>query len=176
MSKLIIVALALLAIPVQIASCTVIFYALNMYNPEQLGFLASFEVANDSGSGVLITPIGMAQGSGLYMPLPRYKDAFPPAVPMLGARHNIPVGAGQTVRITYDWDDINFRHILVKTGDGRILILDTDKMGGRDGCYDPQQSSYRIPPLAELPLASSELAPCAEKGRAVVYSGAVEYP
>jgi hypothetical protein len=142
-------------------------------NPFLLAFLTTFRVANESGEDLRITPIGMWEGSGRYGPLPMYRNASPPAWPRKG--HGLRLPAGKSISITYDWDDINFRHILVKGRGDRILILDTDRMGTLTGCCPPAKERYVIPKLKELRPAPKELVPCF-RGKDVAYSGAKEYP
>jgi len=142
-------------------------------NPLWLVFLAEFQIVNESQVGVWVTPIGMREGSGEYGPLPMFHSRSLPAIPKL-SNHDIWVGPGESLTVVYDWDDINFRHTLVRTESGRVLIVDTDKMSNLHSCYGPQQEKYVIPPLAELRQASPELLPCI-KGESVVYSKEVEY-
>jgi hypothetical protein len=137
-------------------------------------FLFSFDIKNDTGVNVRVTPIGMRQSSGLYGPLPCYKRKNPFPIRSL-QNHDIQIKAGMRIKIIYDCDDINFRHILVRTASDDIYIVDTDKMGTKDSCYAPQQKSYRIPPIKQLTKAPKELLPCT-RGESVKYSGAVEYP
>ena len=146
---------------------------LALCNPMLLVFLQKFEVVNQSGADLWVTPIGMCEGSGKYGPLRMYHNMFPPAIPKF-CDHDIPLKSGQSLTVIYDWDDINFRHILVRTQRGEALIVDTDKMGDLHHCYRPQQDKYEIPPLAQLSKASPELLPCIE-GKSVTYSGVVVY-
>lgn len=139
--------------------------AFNPYNPMQLAFLASFEMYNASGTEVWVTPIGMHEGSGKYSPLERFSGPETPALPSRNA-HDIHIGPGETVVYTYDWDDINFRHILVKDTGGNVFVVDTDTMGSLDSCYGPQQQRYIIPRLSLARRAPAELVPCT-KGRTV---------
>jgi len=143
------------------------------WNPMLLVFLQSFEMYNGSGAEVWATPIGMREGSGRYGPLPRYKSKDAPA---FGSRqtHDIHLRPGESVTIVYDCDDINFRHILVRTASGRVLIVDTDRMGGLHACYGPQREEYEIPPLGQLSDAPEELVPCARG--AIVRHVIREYP
>lgn len=169
----VVIGLVILGIGLLIALFVAFVLVTAPWNPMVLAFIATFEMYNDSGVDVWVTPIGMCEGSGEYGPLPRYRDRYPPA---LWSRqdHDVPLEAGDSVRITYDMDDINFRHILVRTGSEDVFILDTDKMGDRHSCYGPQQDAYGIPPLDQLEKAPAELLPCA-KGESVSYSGMVEY-
>ncbi len=147
---------------------------LMLCNPMLLAFLTSFEIRNDSGADVWVTPIGRWEGSGKYGPLPQYRSRTPVAIPSRRG-HDIHVKAGGRLEIIYDWDDINFRHLLVRSGSGQVYITDTDKNGTLDSCYAAQRSSYRIPPLKEMRKASAELLPCT-RGESVRYSGSVDYP
>jgi hypothetical protein len=138
----------------------------------QATFARGFEVVNDSGEGVEFVPIGMWEGSGEYGPLPQCRRSFP-HIPL---RHRpFSMAAGATALVFYDWDDINFRHLLVKDGPGRVLILDTDKVGSTQFCYPPQRDVYRIPPVKELQPADRQLVPCFG-GQTVAYAGARQYP
>jgi len=163
------------ALVAAIIGLVILFFLLVLipFNPMLLVFLESFEMYNDSGVDVWVTPIGMCEGSGKYGPLPRFRNHYPPGLPSR-QDHDIPLKAGGSVTITYDCDDINFRHILVRTDSDEVLILDTDKMGDLDSCYGPQQDAYGIPPLDQLQKVPAELVPCA-KGESVSYSGMVEY-
>jgi len=135
-------------------------------------FVTDLDVVNDSGEDLRITPIGMWQGSGQYGPLPRFDNR----VPFLPSRNwsDLPQAAGTRITIHYCWDDINFRHILIRKTSGELLILDTDKRGNLHECWTPKQSEYRIPPLDDLATAPDELIPCAG-GSPVTYSGMKEY-
>jgi len=147
---------------------------LLLCNPMLLMFLSRFEIRNDSGVEVWVTPIGRWEGTGDYGPLPRYWNRTPPAIPSWHD-HEIPLDAGGRLTVIYDSDDINFRHLLVRTADGEVYITDTDRMGTVYSTYAAQESSYRIPPVKEMPKAPDELLPCT-RGEAVQYSGAVDYP
>jgi hypothetical protein len=147
---------------------------LNGFNLMQLAFIESFQVANVSGEDVTIMPVGMREGSGKYAPLPRYRNAGPPAV-RLNVKTPISLQSGEIAPIAYDYDDINFRCILVRDSRGATYILDTDKKGTKSSCYGPQKSRYAIPPLKQLRPVPVELLPCFD-GEAVSYSGAAEFP
>jgi len=147
--------------------------AINAFNPMQLAFLESFRITNNSGESILVMPIGMITGSGRYGPLPRYRHSSPPAV-ALRRSEPIQIAAGAETDVTYDYDDINFRHILIKDTHGNIYILNTDKRGSRDESFGPQRENYIIPPLKELGPAPEALVGCLD-GHIVDYDGAREY-
>ncbi len=143
------------------------------FNPMQAMFLTTFRVKNLSGVNVTITPIGVRETTLAYMPLPRSDDERMPILDRIDYGIEVPANGG--IDITYNSDDVNFRHILVKGPDGRVLILDTDKRGTRHVCYPAQQKVYAIPRLQKLKETPKELIPCFY-GKSLSYSGAEEYP
>jgi len=163
--------LAVLLLPVVLFG---LLLALNALNPMQVAFVEGFEVVNDSGETVSVTPVGMWQGTGEYGPLPLYRSRLP-AIPELRGRAQRQLAPSAACRFLYDHDDINFRHLLVRTAAGDVFILDTDKRGSLNACYGPQQSTYRIPPLVGLSGAPAELLPCVN-GDSMSYPGAKQYP
>lgn len=147
---------------------------LRSCHPVARVFVSELRIRNDSGVTVWVTPIGMWEGRGRIGPLPR----LTPALWMW--RHprqtRLRLDPGESVRILYDWDDINFRHILVRDAAGVVRILDTDRKGNLGNCYRAQRDTYVIPALKMLRLAPAELHPC-EKGKAVDYPPLrIEYP
>ena len=151
-----------------------VWVTANSFNPMLLAFLEDFTIVNESGTDLTIMPIGMVEGTGRYGPLPRYDRSTVGARPVAW-RKTLHLAAGEAVKIVYDYDDINFRHILVMDGAGNCYNLDTDKRGTTLHCYGPQQTRYTIPPVTELGPTPKELMP-AFHGRAVPYSGARSYP
>lgn len=147
---------------------------LNAHNPMQLAFLVSFQVDNQAGVDLEIMPIGMLEGTMEYAPLPRYDSQLEGAMPVDWTKP-VRLRAGARLTVIYDYDDINFRHILIKDVQGRYYLLDTDRRGTKSHCYGPQKSVYTIPPLPTLPPVPVELIPCFN-GSKVIYSGAREYP
>jgi hypothetical protein len=164
-------ALGLLLLPVVLFGLLLALVALNHLH---VAFVEGFEVVNDSGDTISVTPVGMWEGTGDYGPLPLYRSRLP-AIPQLRGRARRQLAPNASCRFLYDYDDINFRHLLVRTAAGDVFILDTDKRGSLDACYGPQRSSYRVPPLTELATAPDELRPCLH-GRSVAYSAAKQYP
>ncbi|MCD4784548.1 MAG: hypothetical protein K8T10_12065 [Candidatus Eremiobacteraeota bacterium] len=176
LKKAIILVVTCVALPVfgVLLGLFMILFLLIAYNPMGLAFKASFNIVNKSGEDMRITPIGMWEGKeGYYGPLPRFYDKYPPMIPNL-RNHSIKLKANQKLKYTYDWDDINFRHILIERKNREIYILDTDKMGTSGACIGPQKKSYEIPHPIMLETAPPELIPCT-KGKEIKYSGAVQY-
>jgi hypothetical protein len=137
-----------------------------------LVFVTDFRLTNNSGDDLLVTPIGMAEGDGEYVPLPQFRTASIPLLRVRGLRRELP--AGRVIRVVYDADDVNFRHVLVENTRGQVYLMDTDKRGSLRVCYRNQQTEYTVPPLASLPRAPDELLPLLQ-GKAVHYSRALEY-
>lgn len=127
-------------------------------NPMLLAFLVSFDIINNSGQDLEIMPIGI-MATGEYGPLPRFHSSWPPAIPV-DSKKPIRLSATGRVRVTYDYDDINFRSILVRDEQGALYILPTDARGSTANFYGPQQKEYVVPLLKELKKAPSELWPC----------------
>jgi hypothetical protein len=163
---------ALAGVAFLLAGPYALLVCVNAFNPMQLVFLTSFTMYNESGADLWVTPVGMWEGSGSYGPLPRYRDAYPPAW-RLRERSDLLLPADGELQITYDWDDINIRHVLVRTSAGDVYIMDTDQKGDLHGCYAAQQERYGIPQLSELELAPEELLRCT-RGENVSYE-VVEY-
>jgi hypothetical protein len=170
-----VVGLILLIIAFIFVACPFLWLRIiNAFDPMQLAFLESFQIENRSGQYLEVVPIGMFEGTGLYGPLPLYRNTFPPAIP-LPTSQTISIASGNKTRVTYDYDDVNFRHILIRDKTGHIYILDTDKKGTKQACYGPQKDIYTIPPVDQLQIAQSELIQCFY-GHKVSYSDAKEYP
>jgi len=131
-------------------SIITLFFIVILFNPIRNVFIDSFYVINMSGEDVWITPIGMREGDGKFGPL----FTISPKVPT-----NIFIKACGEVKITYNWDDINFRYILVKDYNGTVRMLKTDNIGDINHCYPAQNDTYIIPPLSKLELAPIELLP-----------------
>ncbi len=165
--------ISVLLLAVTVLSSYIFDYYFHYFNPLKMAFLNDFIVVNESGENLWMTPIGMLANRGEYCPIGRYRDNFPP-VRYLEPSYDIPIKAGGSIKITYDWDDVNFRHILVRKNSNDIFILDTDKRGTLYSCYPPEKKKYTIPPLKDLLGAPSELFPCVEN-KCINYSGKKEY-
>jgi hypothetical protein len=157
---------------VAIAGAAMVLMTLSLGVGGHRTFLASFEVRNESGVPVRITPIGMRRNTGQYGPLPRFIKGAPHD--RMEDRFDIPLAAAETIRITYYVDDINFRHLLVRVPGGKLRIVDTDKKGTLHMTFGPQSDVYGIPMLVGMEPAPAELEPCA-RGETVKYSNAVDY-
>ncbi len=124
---------------------------LNAFNPMQLTFVTTFAVRNDSGQSIELWPLGTAGGTEPHI-LPLFATVFP-AIPHFGSGR-FDLASGGTVEIHYDWDDINFTELLVRTGGGgyRSLAIDTDREAGC--CWRHKSDVYVIPRIEDLAVAS----------------------
>jgi hypothetical protein len=147
-----------------ISLCIAVYY----FNPMTAAFLVRFDIVNSSGTKILVTPIGKVLGSGLYGPLPRYQDKFPPIIKSKQTV-DIPVAPGQKLSFTYSHDDINFRYMLLRSESGEVFLLQTDVKGTENKAYGPQKTTYTIPPFKDLQRAPLGLLPCL-RGEFVSYS------
>src|SRR4051812_11394635 len=92
------------------------FLGLSMLIWSALGFgaifITDFVVENRTKKVILVTPVGTVGAEGIKAPLPVKLLAFPP-LPALrcGTYRLVP---GESVRIQYDMDDINFSEIVVE--------------------------------------------------------------
>lgn len=145
----------------------------NYLNPIRIAYLEEIEIINASGEKIWVTPIGMLEASGKFGPLPRYTDKSFPAIPR-GSAHNIKLKPRQYIKLIYNWDNINFRYILIFSKNGGTYIMETDRRGDLYTTYPPKQKRYIIPPLKELRQAPKELLPCIH-GKYVNYK-IEEYP
>jgi hypothetical protein len=127
-------------------SCLIL---MNSVNPMQLAFLTSFKVENQSGQDVRITPIGSVGANGRKKHLPIYMTAFPafPAV-KTGKFH---LKNGQTIKIRYDWDDINFSEIAIASKHDQFYQLVIDSNPTENQYHPPQTKHFVIPALETLP-------------------------
>lgn len=103
--------------------CLTCLVACSVVNPMAMGFLTSFEVVNSTKEDLVVTPIGsrgpegrrgtlpIASSSGLYI--------------MSSQRSEFVLSASSTLRLTYDWDDVQFTEILFRRPDGSHSVLET---------------------------------------------------
>ncbi len=131
-------------------------------------FISQFNIVNNSGAEVSVTPIGMGDRTSEYSFLPTYASALP-SIPYVarGFTYDISLEPSESVRIIYDMDDVQFGHILVRSKSGEVFIVVTGEVDGHC-CCGPEKETYEIPPLSHLPKAPPELVPCIE-GEQVLY-------
>lgn len=139
-------------------------FLFNMINPMQLTFLTSFKVQNQSGQDVWITPIGTVGARGKKARLPVY--SFPlPAIPAIktGSFH---LKDDQTIKIIYDWDDINFSEIAVESENRNFFQFTVDPKPTENRYHPLKTRQFIIPKIEELESIKSDVHNAAtRKGR-----------
>jgi len=120
---------------------------LDTVNPMRWVFMTSFKVENQSGQDVWVTPIGTQGSAGSKARLPIYITAVP-AFPSFKTS-GFHLKNGQTIKIRYDWDDINFSEIEVKTNADMFyqLVIDPDPLEVR---YHPPKTNHFVIPVLEM--------------------------
>jgi hypothetical protein len=122
----------------------------------QLAFITAFTVSNESGETIEVTPIGTYGKEGKRLLLPVYGSEFP-AFRTLKRRH-FRIEDGQSVRILYDWDDINLSEIAVRAAEGKYYQLAVDESPTENQYHAPVTDRFIIPPVRELePIAPDVL-------------------
>jgi hypothetical protein len=150
---------------------------VNLFNPMVLAFQYEFEVANKSEEPIEITPIGTIGREGIKAILPQYLSRLP-AWPAL-RQGAFALDPGSSVKVLYDWDDINFSEILIRTSSGayRQLVVDPDPTESQ--YHPPVAERYVVPSLAQLPEAprtvieAAAVCPFDYWGWSLLFSGVV---
>jgi hypothetical protein len=129
-------------------------FAFNTVNPMQIAFITEFEVENQTQMPLWVTPVGTFRSGGKSV-LPQLAAAFP-AIPAWRSR-DLRIDPGETRRIYYDWDDINFSEIVVRDSVGVLRNLVVDPAPPTDAYYANKADLYRIENLQTLPVATSDI-------------------
>ncbi len=127
---------------------------VNSINPMQVVFITSFTVENETNETVFITPLGAVDQEGNRAILPQYLRPFP-GIPVL-KEGNFKIKPGGRKTIYYDWDDINFSEILIKTENlERVLVVDAKPTTNQ--FHPPESSHFVIENLKDLQTPTPEL-------------------
>ena len=119
------------------------------FNPMLAAFLVDVCFVNDTGQPAEMAFLGR-DGKGRLFLLSIYSG--PKFFPVPVRQKWFRVGPGDTLRITYDWDDLNLAYVLVRVGGiTRYMRINAPC----DCCYQPDSEVYHIP--AELPEAPDSL-------------------
>jgi len=113
---------------------------------------AEFEIANNSGIPISVTPVGIIKTQARRVTLPVLR----PKGQRIWTRRRteIPLAPGQTIRLAYDFDEIQFSEVLVHTQEGGTRMLLVIPSGVHEGQYSPpRENSFSVPALAGLPAA-----------------------
>jgi hypothetical protein len=150
---------------------------VNLFNPMALAFQYEFEVINESQEQIEITPIGTIGREGIKEILPQYSGRLP-AWPTL-RQGAFALDPGSSVKVLYDWDDINFSEIVIRTSSGAYRQLVVDPNPTESQYHSPVSERYVIPSLAQLPEATQNVIDAASVfpfdywGWSLFFSGAV---
>jgi hypothetical protein len=127
-------------------SCVPIITVLNMVNPMQSAFVTSFTVANHLDTEICITPIGACGPQGRRATLPQYRSRWPAV--RAADETDLRIAPGRVRTVLYDWDDINFSEILVRTDEWRkVLVVDPE----------PTQHRYHSPRVTHFAINASTM-------------------
>jgi len=106
-------------------TCVPISLLLNSWNPMQVAFITSFEVENKLSQDIWITPVGTVGSAGYRSTLPIFRNKWPAI--SSSTQGNLHMSPGGIITIYYDWDDINFSEILIRTSSWRkVLVIDPE--------------------------------------------------
>lgn len=121
---------------------------LGVFNPFALVFLYPFQVENKTNEPIWITPLGTVGEEGLRQVLPQYLFRTP-ALPAL-KEADLRIDPGETRHLIYDWDDINFSEIVVKSrrGEQRMLVVDSHPTENR--YHTPGENHFVIDSFERL--------------------------
>ena len=135
--------------------CTSLMSCTLSCNPMGWGFQTEFTVENAGDETIHVTPIGVHES--------KVRCALPVAhvsIPTVHAidRGHIPVPPGQSVKVRYDWDDINLSEIAVEGPGGEwrqhVVLPDAKTIAC---CKEPEQRHIVVAPFAELAPIDDEV-------------------
>jgi hypothetical protein len=127
------------------------FVLLSTVNPMLLLFITNFKVENQSGQDIWFTPIGTRGAEAQKGLMPIYLTAIP-ALPAVRIG-NYYLKDGDTKKIKYDWDDVNFSEILIKAKNGQFYELIVDLEPTDNQYHPPKSKHFVIPELNTLCVA-----------------------
>ena len=120
-----------------------------------LAFCTTFTIENGSDQTISVTPVGAVGPLGSRQPLPTCRNfvySFPESI-----RGGYQLRPGESVAITYDWDDINLSEIVVDQAGvtwGQ-LVVDPQPTLGR--YHAPRQKHFRIDRAGLVPAPENVL-------------------
>ncbi|GMU24605.1 MAG: hypothetical protein AMXMBFR13_46790 [Phycisphaerae bacterium] len=123
-------------------------------------FITDFTVENRTGQTITVTPVGTAGEQGWKRPLPTVMLPFPALATLRAGGY--PLENGQSVRIRYDMDDINFSEIVVEDAQGRQFQLITDPNPTQNQYHPPRQREFTISDLTQLDPVEPRVAQAAK--------------
>ena len=125
--------------------------ALNTINPMAVVFLTEFTVVNEGANEIWVTPIGAIGQDGGRKPLPysRFRDFY-----LLSEKDRdfyIPPQSSRT--FVYDWDDIQFSEILIRTDRKAYRVLSTGLHPTKGQYRRPKQNHFVVGDFESLNVA-----------------------
>jgi len=136
---------------------------LGSMNPLALAFVTDIRIENRLDEPIWVTPIGTVGKAGARRPLPvcRRRIPYEPS----RQRGNFRVDPGERRAIYYDWDDINFSEVVIRTEAGRLFqIIANPDPTGRQYVQAPR-SEFIIDDLAALESMRDGLRAAYEKAQ-----------
>jgi hypothetical protein len=127
-------------------TCTTGLLAVHAVNPMLWIFLFDLVVENRTDRVLFVTPVGSIGPEGQRFTLPLYHATtrpFPIAVPVM-KQGNFKLNPGESIELTYDWDDINFSEIVVRDDAGETRMLVVDPKPTENRYHSPYRSVFVI--------------------------------
>ncbi|MGI5817834.1 MAG: hypothetical protein ACOX9R_07020 [Armatimonadota bacterium] len=115
-------------------------------------WVVEFSLSSAASEPVEVTPIGRWDVTGLVGALPQPPESRYALRRPAGDPGTVALAPGETVTIRFDYDDISFTHLLVRTPDGRVLLQPVTHETQRR-----LRNTYTVRPLDELSEAPREL-------------------
>jgi hypothetical protein len=134
---------------------------VNTINPMALAFVISFDVTNESGETLRVTPVGTFN-DGRKAVLPLFIRRFPAILRL--TRQPYIITPNETRRILFDCDDINFSEFVIQNASGEFRQLVIDPNPPTKNYYAPKKNKFTIPEWSQLqPIQSSVLSAVTQK-------------
>jgi hypothetical protein len=129
-----------------------VLLTLNTINPMGLAFLKKFTVANQTALDVWVTPIGAIGKEGRRSTLPYSRARHLYVLCTKDRDFHIAPKSGRA--FVYDWDDIQFSEILVRTNGGAFRVMLTGLHPTKGQYRSPERDGFSISDLGALDLAA----------------------
>ena len=126
-----------------LSCCGISAVALSMLWPGFLAFDTEFEVVNRSGQTIFVSAVGTVGKEGKKTALWLLERPPRPAC-------DLRLAEGESVAIRYDWDDVNFSEIVVRTESGQYYQMVVDPKPAESRYHPPLSQHYVIGSLSEL--------------------------
>jgi hypothetical protein len=140
---------------------------VNSISPMALAFIVPFDVVNESGETLIVIPVGTFNDGGKGV-LPTYIRRFP-AIRRL-ARQSYRIAPGETQRIFFDCDDINFSELAIQNTSGEFRQLITEPNPPTHDYYAPRKNLFTIPKWSELQPINSPVLIAVNRKRSFIHS------